>query len=172
MRRRLEVVDPAAAAYVVALRLLNYRFRSEGELRRRLHEKEFSSEVIDGTIEKLRREGWIDDARFAAHYALSLLRKRKGRRRIEAELREFGVDQAVARQAIAEAGEEHPEEEAIDGLLAKKAASLERRLGSEFLDDEAGRKKLAAYLFSQGYDAAAVFAAIDRLRRRGRRIEN
>jgi SOS response regulatory protein OraA/RecX len=102
------------------------------------------------------------------HYARSLLRKKKGRRRIESELRELGVDAEVAREAIAEAGEEHPEEAAIDALLAKKASSLERRLGPEALDDEAGRKKLAAYLFSQGYDAAAVFSALDR-RRRSRR---
>ena len=165
MTLRLVPPKDEAAAYSVALRLLNYRFRSEGELRRRLREKEFDAEVIDGTIEKLRREGWIDDARFAAHYALSLLRKKKGRRRIESDLRELGVDQAVARQAIAEVGEELPEDAAIDALLAKKAGSLERRLGPAFLDDEAARKKLAAYLFSQGYDAPAVFSALDRLRR-------
>ncbi|MGK2859351.1 MAG: regulatory protein RecX [Thermoanaerobaculia bacterium] len=165
MTLRLVPPKDEAAAYTVALRLLNYRFRSERELRRRLREKEFPDEAIDATIEKLRGEGWIDDARFAVHYALSLLRKKKGRRRIEADLREFGVDAAVARQAIAEAGEDLPEEAAIDALLARKASSLERRLGPGFLDDETGRKKLAAYLFSQGYDAPAVFAAIDRLRR-------
>jgi regulatory protein len=166
----LHLVPPKdeAAAYGVALRLLNYRFRSEGELRRRLHDKEFPAEAIDGAIERLRREGWIDDARFAAHYALSLLRKKRGRRRIESDLRELGVDQAIARQAIADVGEDMPEEGAIDALLAKKASSLEKRLGPAFLDDEAARKKLAAYLFSQGYDAAAVFSALDR-RRRSRR---
>jgi len=169
MSLRLVPPKDEAAAYVAALRLLNYRFRSEGELRRQLRDKEFDAEVIDGTIDRLRREGWIDDARFAAHYALSLLRKKKGRRRIESDLRELGVEQEVARQAIAEAGEEHPEEAAIDALLAKKAAALERKLGPEGLDDETGRKKLAAYLFSQGYDAPAVFSALDRYRRRGRR---
>ena len=153
-------------AYTTALRLLNYRFRSEEELRRRLRDMEFPAEAIDAAIEKLRREGWIDDARFAAHYALSLLRKRKGRRRIETDLRELGVDGAVARQAIAEPGEDMPEDAAIDALLAKKATSLEKRLGPGFLDDEPARKKLAAYLFSQGYDAAAVFAALDRQRRK------
>ncbi len=163
----LRLVPPKneAAAYTAALRLLNHRFRSEAELRRRLHDKEFGPEAIDGTIEKLRREGWIDDARFAAQYALSLLRKKKGRRRIEADLRELGVEQTIAKQAVAEVGEDLPEEAAIDALLAKKAVSLEKRLGPGFLDDEAARKKLAAYLFSQGYDAPAVFAAIDRYRR-------
>ncbi|MBI2212743.1 MAG: regulatory protein RecX [Acidobacteria bacterium] len=152
-------------AYVIALRLLNYRFRSEAELRRKLREKDVASEAIDETIERLRRQGWIDDARFAVQYARSLLRKKKGRRRIEAELRELGVDDAVTRAAIAEAGEEHSEEAAVDALLAKKATSLQRKLGPEGLDDETGRKKLAAYLFSQGYDAPAVFAAIDRRRK-------
>lgn len=165
MSLRLVPPKDEAVAYATALRLLNYRFRSEGELRRRLRDKEFGAEVIDGAIEMLRREGWIDDARFAAHYALALLRKKKGRRRIEADLRELGVDASVARQAIAEAGEDLPEEAAIDALLAKKAGSLEKRLGAAFLDDEAARKKLAAYLFSQGYDAPAVFSAIDRYRR-------
>jgi regulatory protein len=165
MSLRLVPPKDEEAAYVVAVRLLNYRFRAEEELRRKLREKEFASDVIEATIERLRRQGWIDDARFAVQYARALLRKRKGRRRIAMELREFGVDDEVARAAIAEAGEEHPEEDAIDVLLAKKASSLERKLGPEWLDDETARKKLAAYLFSQGYDAAAVFSALDRYRR-------
>jgi regulatory protein len=168
MTLRLVPPKDEEAAYVVAVRLLNYRFRSEEELRRKLRDKEFASEVIEVTIERLRRQGWIDDARFAVQYARSLLRKRKGRRRIAMELRELGVDDEVARGAIAEAGEEHPEEAAVDALLAKKASSFERKLGPEWLEDEMARKKLAAYLFSQGYDAAAVFAALDRYRRRGR----
>jgi len=169
MSLRLVPPKDEEAAYVVAVRLLNYRFRAEAELRRKLRDKEFASDVIEATDARLRRQGSLDEAGIAVQYARALLRKRKGRRRIAMELREFGVDDEVARGAIAEAGEEHPEEEAIDALLAKKAAALERKLGPGFLDDEAARKKLAAYLFSQGYDAPAVFSALDRYRRRERR---
>jgi regulatory protein len=158
-------LDPDSA-HIAALRLLNYRFRSVEELRGRLREKGFPDDVIKDEIARLTDEGWLDDRRFAEQYAKSLARRRKGRRRIEAELREFGVDAEIVRAAIAEALEEHPEAGSLDSLLEKKAAALERRHGGEFLNSDLGRKKLAAYLFSHGYDAPAVFAALDRRRKK------
>jgi regulatory protein len=54
--------------YAAALRILNYRFNSEAELRKKLRTKKFEPEDVDATIERLRREKWLDDIRFASAF--------------------------------------------------------------------------------------------------------
>ncbi len=159
---------PPPDPHLVALRLLNYRFRSVAELENRLREKGFDEIEIADEVARLKAERWLDDARFAREYALSRLRKRFGRRRIERELRDFGVDDSLIREALTEALGDHPEEANLTALVEKRAKSLTGRYGADYLDSEPGRKKLVTYLLSQGYDPAAVFGELDR-RRRSRR---
>lgn len=52
-------------AYAKSLRLLNVRFLSEGELRRKLERHDADSEVIDAVIAKLKEERFVDDERLA-----------------------------------------------------------------------------------------------------------
>lgn len=60
-------------AYAKALRLLNVRFLSEGELRHKLRLRDTEDEVIDAVMDTLRQEHFIDDQRLAeavyAYYA-------------------------------------------------------------------------------------------------------
>ena len=43
-------------AYVAALRILNYRFNSEAELRRKLRAKKFEQDDVDAAIARLHKE--------------------------------------------------------------------------------------------------------------------
>ena len=52
-------------AYAKSLRLLNVRFLSEGELRRKLARHDAAGEVIDAVIAKLKEERFVDDERLA-----------------------------------------------------------------------------------------------------------
>ena len=52
--------------YAKALRLLNVRFLSEGELRQKLRSRDASEESIDDVIAMLKKEHFIDDERLAA----------------------------------------------------------------------------------------------------------
>ncbi len=51
--------------YNAALRLLSYRPRSEAELRQRLARRGFEPEGIEASLERLRRQGLVDDEAFA-----------------------------------------------------------------------------------------------------------
>ena len=148
--------------HAAALRLLNYRFRSVVEMERKLRDRGFPAEEIASEIERLTAERWLDDLRFAREYALSKLRARKGRRRIEMELKNFGVAAPVIRKALAEAAEEEDEPTHLEDLCRKKANQIEARHGAAHLHEDRGRKKLVAYLLSQGYDPSAVYEAVDR----------
>lgn len=54
-----------ADVYRKSLRLLNVRFLSEGELRRKLKRYDADDAVVDAVIARLKEERFIDDARLA-----------------------------------------------------------------------------------------------------------
>ena len=146
--------------YAAALRILGHRFNSVAELRLKLRAKKFEAEVIDQTIEKLRGEKWLDDERFAGAFVRTRQMKKIGPRRITRELAAAGVDRDVARQAVAQNADEERDREALVALYQKRSRLLIRRHGPEFLETAEGRKKLAAYLLNQGYDAALVQSVV------------
>ena len=138
------------ACYLAAMRILNHRFNSEAELQRKLALKEFDADVISATIEKLRREKWIDDDRFAASFVRARVRKGLGRHRITRELSAAGVESEVIARALNESVPDHDERAAALASARKRLAVLRRR------DDDVAkiREKLVAYLFRQGYDSS------------------
>jgi regulatory protein len=141
------VPDDLDRCYLGAMRILNHRFNSEGELRRKLALKQFERDVIDTTIDRLRRERWLDDDRFAAAYARTRVRKGIGLLRIQRELEQAGV----AGEAIARALnlDDHDERAAALASAKKRLAVLRRRDAAASV-----REKLVAYLFRQGYDSS------------------
>ncbi len=136
--------------YIAAMRILNHRFNSEAELQRKLSLKEFDAEVISATIEKLRREKWIDDDRFAASFVRTRVRKGLGRHRISRELSAAGVESETIARALDESVPDHDERAAALASARKRLAVVRRRE-----EDVARiREKLVAYLFRQGYDSS------------------
>jgi regulatory protein len=135
--------------YVAAMRILNHRFNSEGELRRKLTMKELEPELIEATIERLRRERWLDDDRFAAAYVRTRVRKGIGRLRIKRELQAAGVEGHTIARALDESVPDHDERAAALLSARKRLAVLRRRDGEEKI-----RERLVAYLFRQGYDSS------------------
>src|SRR5690349_11464135 len=81
--------------YQSALRILQYRFNSEAELRRKLAAKKFDADAIDAAIARLREEKWLDDERFAEAFVRTRMRKRVGPLRVRRELNAAGVDSDV-----------------------------------------------------------------------------
>jgi len=140
------------------MRILNHRFNSEGELRRKLEMKEFAGDVIDTTIDRLRREKWLDDSRFAAAYVRTRVRKGIGLLRIKRELIAAGVDGETIARALDESLPDHNERAAALVSAKKRLAVLRRR------DHDASiRQKLVAYLFRQGYDSSMAIDVVREL---------
>lgn len=144
--------------YVAAMRILNHRFNSEGELRRKLALKEFAADVVDATIERLRGEKWLDDERFAASYVRTRVRKGYGRLRIKRELSAAGIERETITRALSESVPDHDERAAALVSARKRLAVLRRRD-----DDALIRVKLAAYLVRQGYDSSLALDVVREL---------
>ena len=147
-------------SYVAALRILSYRFNSETELRRKLGRKKFEREEIEAAIERLRGEGWIDDARFAGALVRTRAVRSIGRRRLGQELQAAGVDRETAARAVSENVDPEREAELLKIAAAKRLRMLVRRHGPAVLETAEGRNKLTGYLLKQGYDAALVYETV------------
>jgi regulatory protein len=152
-------------AYLAALRILNYRFNSEVELRRKLRAKKFERDEIDAAIARLHKEKWIDDERFAGAFVRTRANKRVGKLRIRRELQAAGVGDDAAEKAIAENVDSEREREALEALCARRLRMLVRRHGAEYVETGEAHAKLTAYLVAHGYDSALVREVVKRAAR-------
>lgn len=125
-----------------ALFLLEYRDRTEQEMRGKLTEREYLPEEIDEVIHFLKEYRYIDDAEYAKRY-IRVYSARKSSRQLRGELERKGVD----RELIALALEEEPvdEEEQLQLLLQKKGYQPGQRM------EPAAYRKLMAALARKGY---------------------
>lgn len=133
-----------------ALRLLAYREHSERELATKLADDGYPAELAGELVADLRRMDLVDDARFAASLASTLVTGRGlGRRRALAELKRHGLDEALAGAALDALA---PAETELD-----RALELARRWAPRTPD----ARKLAAKLIRRGFSPRASFDAAE-----------
>ncbi len=141
-RHKKELSRAMDAAY----RYLTYRPRSRAEVEVKLQDKGFDDAVIQSAVSGLFGLGYLDDEKFARLWAESRIRLRAfGRRRIERELREKGIDPEIVRETLSgvfAAGQE------ID--IAEEAAARKLK-GMTSLDRETRRRRLAGFLERKGF---------------------
>lgn len=138
----------------IALDLLSIRPRSEAELRTALGKKQVPDDVIDELCTRFTEVGLLDDAAFAATLVSSRSGfSRRGKYRIRQELREKGVDEEVADEALAAVTEEE-ELEAARAVAAKKARTLEG------LEQHVAQRRLAGTLARRGFSQGVVMQVV------------
>jgi regulatory protein len=136
---RLDAAGRADKAYRAALRLVQARPRSTAELRERLQRKQFAPDVIEQTLERLRRIELLDDSAFARFWIENRNTCRpRGKQALRSELHRKGIDRAVIDTALDDAelvGDEQARAVTLaQGVLSRYAgiadyATFQRRLG-------------------------------------------
>ena len=122
MRRDKEAPPNPLAA---ALRMLARRPYSVAEMRRALEKKYPHSNEVSKAIARLRELHYLDDKKFAEHYASSLVRNRAyGRHRIRRELKAKLVDYRQIEPALEQAFAETGEQQLLEQTLQKKVRTL------------------------------------------------
>ena len=120
------------------------------ELSRALEQRGFAVSAIREGLERLEREGWLDD--LAAARSLVRMREgRYGRARIERELLARGFSAEIAAEALAEIDPDG-EEKALSRLFARL-----QRSGTG-LSPDARRRRIWTALTRRGFPAAAISA--------------
>jgi regulatory protein len=137
----------------LAYRYLNRRDRTEGEVRKHLAGKGVEPDAVEGAIETLREQGYVDDARYARLFAED---KRAlegwGTERIRGTLALRGIDRDLIEAAVVADGGNGSEMERALEILRRRfpAPPRERR----------DRDRALAVLLRKGYDTDLALDAL------------
>ena len=145
----------------IAVRFLGARPRTRWELERRLRRAGAEEPVVEATLERLAEIGYVDDAAFARWWAEQRDRHApRGRRMIEAELRQHGIGRDVieANRAEHASPERAPEDASLPGSEADRARdALERHLrGRPLPSDVRALQRVGMFLMRRGFDPETV----------------
>jgi regulatory protein len=147
--------DTKEVAFQRALKFLNYRPRSETEVRKKLNELGFDESVMDETLDRLRQNGLISDDRFAREWVenRSTFRPRS-RRLLALELRQKGVADEIIQDALDETVDE---DELAYQAAIRKARRWENLEWAEF------RERLSAYLMRRGFSYGTISGLVNKI---------
>lgn len=166
-QRRIAPPEPAGpeAAMEIALRFLGTRPRTRHEVAQRLRRAAVSSDITDRVLERLATLGYVDDAAFARWWGEQRDRHApRGRRMIEAELRQRGVPRDVieAYRLDHASPDRSPEDEMLPGTEEARARdALERHLrGRPMPDDPKAVQRLGMFLIRRGFDPETARSTI------------
>lgn len=137
-----------------ALALLEFRDRTERELRQKLKEREYGPEEIEETVLFLKEYRYLDDEAYAGRYIRSCA-SRKSRRQIRADLERKGVSREVIDLSFQE--EAVDEESQIEKLLLKKGYEPGKRM------EPADYWRLMGTLGRRGFSSEAIRRVTDRM---------
>jgi regulatory protein len=154
------------AAMDIAARFLGTRPRTRWELQRRLQRAAASDEVITSTLERLAAMGYVDDVAFARWWAEQRDRHGpRGRRMVEAELRQRGVPRTVLEELRGEElAEPALDAESLPGSESDRArVALERHLrGRAYPIEIKAQQRIGAFLMRRGFDPETVRTTLRR----------
>lgn len=145
----------AAEALDVARRALGRRALSRAEVAKRLDEHGVEAEDRDAAIDRLEREGAIDDRALAESVAERVRTRRKAGARV--------VEQELARRGIAQEHRVAPASD--DDELERAVAVAEQRMRRGPIDD-AVERRVAGMLARRGFSSSIGRRAIDEARTR------
>ena len=133
-----------------AIGLLARRDFASGELRRKLTHQGYADDLVAETVGELLAEGVLNDARYVEHYVSYHAARGEGPLRIEAELKEYGV-QADLIQAALDAGPD---------WKARAREVRIRRFGPEVPETWPQKAKQGRFLQYRGFSSDHIRAAL------------
>ena len=145
----------------IAYRFLSYRPRSKKEVERKLKEKKISGENIVSIISLLEKNNYLNDREFTLNWIRCRMENRPlGRRSLEYELREKGVDSEIIKDSLDEVYTgEFDEYEVAVRLAEKKISSLNKRK----IEDNIAKRRLFSYLHRKGFSYDTIERVIENI---------
>jgi regulatory protein len=130
-----------------ALRYLDYRPRSEAELRERLRRRGFNGDNVETVLARLREQGLVDDLAFAEFWKdnrQSFSPRSQWLTRLE--LRQKGVAEDTIGQVVA----------GVDDEDSAYRAAMSRARHLPLSDYQSFRRRLSEYLKRRGFDYRVI----------------
>ncbi len=151
----LKSSDASEEAYQKALRLLNYRPRTEFEIRQRLTKKGFTAEDVDSVVSKLRGANLVQDQQYARMWVENRNEFHpRSQRLMRMEMRQKGISERTIDTALVDSAND-------DELATKAAEKYARKL--DLSDGKLFRKRLSAYLSRRGFSYGTISPVVQNL---------
>lgn len=155
----LQDTDSEQRAVDRALNFIGYRPRSRKEIERNLERAGIDEALIEKVLERLQRQGYVDDEAFARYWVENREQFRpRGGRALRQELRQKGLEDTAIVPAL----------EGIDSVeSARKAVepALRRWSALATADPVTFRRKVSDYLVRRGFDYETVRTVVAQIQR-------
>lgn len=152
---RVLIANQECDVYHVALESINHRFKSIYDTREFLIKKEYPLEMIGKAIEKLEKQGYLNDRSFAKSYINNqIITTNKGPYKIKRELNEHRVDNLIVDEELIVFEEEQQLEKI--SKVATRLFNSNRNRGGAVL-----KKKIVNDLINLGYDMSVISKVIE-----------
>ena len=147
---KIKLYDLECEVYYVALESIKTRFRSEFELKKLLERKEYPDEYINKALQRLKKEGYLNDREFARSYINNqMITTNHGPNRIERDLFDKKIDSNIISDELV-LFTEGEQVNRINKLITKKINSNHNKGGNVL------KQKIANDLNLLGYDSFIV----------------
>ena len=157
LTERIALEAAQLKVYDRALNMLAFRARSSAELARTLVRKGEEKLHVDRAIERLKEQGFLDDAAFAQSFARAkVVGASQSRRRVQQELARKGVARDISDAAI----DVVFDEEGVDVQAIVEAAARRKLRALAKLDPAVRKRRLYGFLARRGYDSEHIRAAM------------
>jgi regulatory protein len=146
--------DQYQRCFNAAVQYLNYRPRSEPELKERLHRRGFNGDSIEAVITRLKEQGLVDDTAFAQFWKDNReYFSPRSQWLTRLELKKKGVAEDIIDKVVSTIDDE----DSAYRAATKKAHSLPRA------DYPSFRRRLGEYLRRRGFSYGVINHTVDRL---------
>ena len=139
-----------------ALRLISFQPRSIEELKMRLKQKKHAPELVEEVLATLKKQGLIDDEKFAQLFANSKVSKPVGRRRLEGDMKKKGLKAEVISKTLA--GLEDYDEKKMARELAQSRYQRIKDLPAQKI-----KARLFGLLSRRGFRSDTIYAVVAEL---------
>lgn len=165
MDKRTKKTPTIDVALIKARKYCAYSERSKAEVEKKLRNLGAIGGDIPDIIEKLIKEGFLNETRFASAFASGKFRYKKwGKKRIAIEMKRKGLSEELIDKGISELSTEDYET-TLDELLKKKWKQLERKIVPDDYESAfIAKQKLIKYALQKGYEMDIVMERVKNLK--------
>jgi regulatory protein len=151
----LKFEDELEMGYQRAIKFISYRMRSVSEVQQNLNKQGISEDTIEAVIDRLQKNGLLDDLSFSQMWVENRNEFRpRSHRMLAIELQQKGIHSKIISQIL--------EETTSDEELAYAAAHKQIRK-YEQLEWQEFRRKLSSFLARRGFSYATIKPIVEQV---------
>ena len=152
---QLKDEDAQEINYQRAIRFLGYRMRSSSEIKEHLKQNGISEDIIESVVNRLGRNGLIDDKQFAQLWVENRNEFRpRSHRMLLVELNKKGIHPDIINQVLNDTS-------ADEELVFKAAENQVRKYRN--LEWQEFRRKLSSFLARRGFSYSIINPVVDQI---------